>query len=149
MAIEFGFNFLDGNINSTSNVGQKDSDIILEPDEIEAFKIVKDALSDNQVDLETIHIERRSQQYFGIFTQEGIDFCRIKIGPKSKWFTLAFLPKDYDMVANDPRLKQTADKHKFHWKIFIDTPKDLIKYSDLIFKSYLSYSKREPIDKIF
>lgn len=103
----------------------------LNDDEQAAADIVFKALSNNGVPLNTVHLERRSDNYFSVVVNDVYDFCRIKMGAKSKWFSLLLLKKD----RNDPRIDPNQDANKLHYKFKVSAPQDMEQYADLIFLS--------------
>lgn len=116
---------------------QFDKELNLSPEEQEAFHLICDALSLINVDLNTIHPERHSDKYLSITTDAKMDFCRIKIGAKSKWISLAMWRAD-DSLKNDPRFSEVKSKNIRHWKIPLSDVGEISGLFDLIQASYIS-----------
>lgn len=107
------------------------------PDEKIALEIIYKALFEINVDPSEISLKKISKNYLTLVVGESIDFCRLKIGPKSKWISLAFSHEDEEILANDPRIANVKDRKIRHWKIPINSIEELNAYSDLIQKACL------------
>ena len=81
-------------------------------------------------------MERRTDNYLTVVVGQECDFCRIKAGKKSTWFSLSFSSKDRKDLELDPRLSVVANKNHRHWKIPLSSIDKLDGYSDLILKAY-------------
>lgn len=104
--------------------------VTMSPDEEKAVSSVFSALGDLAV---RVHCERRSDAYLSIVGPDyGDDFCRIKAGARSVWFSL-----DLPLcgVSDDPRLACVKNKNQRHWKIPLSSVSDIPIYSDLILLS--------------
>lgn len=106
-------------------------------DEKIALEIIYKALSEINIDPSEISLKKISKNYLTLIVGEFIDFCRLKIGPKSKWISLAFSPEDEQILASDLRMVNVKDKKIRHWKIPINSTEELNTYSDLIQKACL------------
>lgn len=101
--------------------------------EKEALRLICEALG--PTDSQRLHLERRSNNYLSVIKDESHDFCRIKIGDKSKWFSLSMWGIDR-AVLDDPRLESVNNKNQRHWKIALSSIEDISKYSDFIRASF-------------
>lgn len=100
-------------------------------DEAAALQIIEAAIGTNCT------VEQRSANYLTVLAPNGVDFCRIKFGAHSSWFSLD-LWHCSDEVKNDPRLSDVKNKNQRHWKISVDNVSSLEEYADLISASYRS-----------
>ena len=120
-----------GKVSVSSDIDRRNEPVTLTPEEEIAVSIVKKALSDNGVDLETVHLERRTDNYLSVVIDGVNDFCRIKMGPMSKWFSLAISNED----RTDPRISPTKDVNKRHYKFQVSSPQEMGNYMDLIYRA--------------
>lgn len=116
---------------------QFDKELNLSPEEQEALHLVYNALTLINVDLNTIHPERCSDKYLSVTTDSKMDFCRIKIGAKSKWISLSMWRADISLK-NDPRFSGIKNRNVRHWKIPLTDVKDISGLFDLIQAAYTS-----------
>ena len=112
------------------------------PDEKTALEIIYKALSEIDIAPSEISLKKISKNYLTLVVGKFTDFCRLKIGPKSKWISLAFSYDDEQALINDPRMTKVKDKKIRHWKIPLSSIEELSSYSDLIQKSCL-YGKTQ------
>ena len=85
---------------------------------------------------EPIHLERRTDSYLTIVVCGVYDFCRLKIGKRSMWVSVALSPNDRKLFFDDIRFSNELHKNQFHWKIKLSSVDDLRSSLDLIQKSY-------------
>lgn len=84
--------------------------------ESEALSVIKSILVDAGISYKSFEIDRMTR-CICVSTDEAYDFVRVKMGPKSRWFTHA--------------------AEGYHGsRIKIDCPQDLRKYSNEIIASY-------------
>lgn len=115
-----------------------DKPLNLTPEENIALDIVFDTLKDIASENAELHAERRSDNYLSIVAFEHHDFMRIKIGDRSKWFTVALSPSDRIDLAQDARFAKVKNKNQLHWKVSLSAVEGLKQHSDLIQKAYLA-----------
>lgn len=101
-----------------------------------AINIIISQFEEYSVDFSIIKICRRSDHYLSLVAENEFDFCRIKAGTRSCWFSIHGLNLAQDLK-EDPRLAE-CNKKLVHWKIKLSSIEDLEQYSDLILQSYLS-----------
>lgn len=96
-----------------------------------------------------IHAERRSVNYLSIVAFSDYDFIRLKIGERSKWFSVFLSPTDRSELADDVRFADVSNKKQLHWKIKLSRTEDLGKYTDLFQRAFASakWSYEETISK--
>lgn len=133
MSIEFSLE--KGEVKISSSIFRRYKTVELTPQEEQAVKIVVDSIGDKLTS--EIHLERRTDNYLTVVVGQEFDFCRIKAGEKSTWFSLSLPSKERKELALDPRLSVVANKNLVHWKIPLTSIDKLDNYSDLILKSYI------------
>ena len=111
---------------------------LLSADEERAVNLIFQILDNAGIDLTRLSLERRTSNYLSIVLDNLHDFCRIKMGQKSKWVSISMVRIQKDFI-NDPRLSEVKNKNQFHWKIGVNCPDDLCHYSDIIQKSCISH----------
>lgn len=114
-----------------SNFDRQYEPVVLTPEESIAVSIVCECLSHLHC---KIHLERRTANYLSIIANDSYDFCRIKIGTRSTWFSV-FMPRIQAEFVNDSRLSGVKNKNQFHWKINLNRIDELKQYTDIIQKS--------------
>ena len=138
MPIDIAFDGV--NVSITSSFDRYKEPVILSENEKYALKIIEKAFIDSGIDFDSIHLERRTNNYLTIVSSSDNDFCRIKIGLRSKWISLDLHLCD-DAIKNDKRLSDVENKNQIHWKIPLKTIEDLQNYSDIIVASFKSTIK--------
>lgn len=112
--------------------------------EKEALNIIKDIITNSNLDFGKVRLERRSENYITLISDDDSDFCRIKIGNRSKWFSLD-LWKYRKELSSDERLTIVKNKNQIHWKIPLESVNDIKKYADLIVLSFqINQQKFQP-----
>ena len=101
-----------------------------------AINIIISQFEEFSVDFSKIKICRRSDNYLSLVAENEFDFCRIKAGTRSSWFSIHGLNLSDDLK-NDSRFDE-CNKKIVHWKIKLSTIEELEDYVDLILESYLS-----------
>ncbi len=124
-------NYENGKISVSSEFDKRYDPVILTPEEEIAVSIACECLSCINCN---IHLERRTDKYLSIIANDVHDFCRIKIGKKSSWFSV-FMPKIKKYFIDDQRLSGVKNKEQFHWKINLNSPDELMQYTDIIQQS--------------
>lgn len=97
--------------------------------EIELTDLEKEAVSYIQKFCGEIDIDLRSDSYLTICNKSGNDFCRIKVTPRTKWFSLDMSGTGFE---DDQRLESVTNKNQRHWKIKLNSVDELEKYADII-----------------
>lgn len=133
MPIEIAFD--NGVISVKSEFDKRSELLILSDDEKNSVFIISDIIRSSGLDFSRCHLERRSGDYLSIVCDTENDFCRIKIGARSKWFSLDLWLCD-DKIKNDNRLLCVKSRNTRHWKIPLKSVDDLKIYSDIICASY-------------
>ena len=108
----------------------------LTDDEKTAIDYIKAVFDDNSVDFSQIKFCRRSNNYLSLITSNNMDFCRIKVGKRSCWFSIHGLQLPDD-IKQDKRF-ESVNKKLVHWKVLLSDVSDFKSNSDLILESYLS-----------
>lgn len=116
--------------------GNYNTDAELTDLEKNAIYIISSKFEEFSVDFSKIRICRRSENYLSLVADNEFDFCRIKAGIRSNWFSIHGLNLP-DNLKNDSRLNE-CNKKLVHWKVKISTIDELNDYADLILESYLS-----------
>lgn len=106
----------------------RNSEVVFSDFEKEAAEIVSGVVS-------SYVVERRTKNYLSFIAPNGLDFCRVKFGPRSNWFSLELLFCS-DEIRADPRLSSVKNKNQRHWIIEVSCVADMLNYSDLILASY-------------
>ncbi len=103
--------------------------------EEKAVQIINSILADAGMDPSDVHTERRAGSYLTLVCGENRDFCRVKMGSRSVWFSLD-LWHHTSAIKDDPRLANVNNKNQRHWKIPLCVVDDLREYSDFIVLAY-------------
>jgi len=103
-----------------------------------AIAQIKTVFEEKTADFSEIFFKRMSSNYLSMFYRE-YDFCRIKVGSRSCWFSVlsSNLP---DNIKSDIRFEK-SDKKLLHWKVNVESISDFKSIADLILDSYLSVKK--------
>lgn len=129
--LEFG---IDKNNIYSRNIFEKP--LALTPEEELAVDIIYKALSDSEIDAAEIHAERRSTNYISIVAFFDYDFIRLKIGTRSKWFSVFLSLTDRVELANDVRFSNISNKQQIHWKVSFSEIEQLEKHTDLFKRAF-------------
>lgn len=129
--------FNQNGITVSSSINRRYEPVVLSDDEQQAVKIIEESVAYAVDTSEPIHLERRTDNYLTVVVCGVYDFCRVKIGKKSKWVSVSLSPSDRELFFNDTRFSSETNKNKFHWKIALSSVDDLKNCSELIQKSYL------------
>lgn len=106
--------------------------------EKQAALYIKKAFLSNNIDFDKlIRFRRRSQNYLSLIAPNDDDFCRIKIGPKSIWFSIDAWRLDEERK-NDARFNNIKNRRIRHWKVYLNCIEDFEKNTDLIIDTYKS-----------
>ena len=119
-AFSFGIDE-DGKFFYTSATDRYDTEV--EPTELEA-----QALEHIIPITGAVKLYQRSDSYLTICNEGGNDFCRLKVTPRTMWFSLDMPFAYYE----DPRLEHVPNKNQRHWKIKLSSIDDIDLYSDII-----------------
>lgn len=111
----------------------------LTEEEKTAIDYIKATFDNNSIDFSQIKLCRRSENYLSLVALNDMDFCRIKVGKRSCWFSIHGLQLP-DSIKQDKRF-ETVNKKLVHWKISLSDVSDFKNNSDLILESYLSLLK--------
>ena len=123
------------NINNSKN---HDLKAILTTSENEAIKYIKAVFIENGIDFDrVIRFRRRSKDYLTLITPNDIDFCRIKIGTISIWFSIDTWGLSDDK-RSDHRFSNVKNRNTRHWKVTLNCLEDFKTNSDLILAAYMS-----------
>lgn len=123
------------NINNSKN---HDLKAILTSSENEAVKYIKDAFIENGIDFDkVIRFRRRSKEYLTLVAPDDNDFCRIKIGVISIWFSVDSCKLSEDK-RKDLRFSNVKNRNTRHWKVPLNCLEDFRTNSDLILATYKS-----------
>lgn len=122
-----------------SEIDNYNTDAVMTELEKEAIGYIKREFKKRNIDFGEIRLRRRSKAYLTLLAPNDYDFCRIKAGKQSVWFSVhGFnLPEN---IKNDSRF-DNAKKTLLHWKIKLSSIDDFKDNSDLISESYLSIKK--------
>lgn len=112
------------------------ADAVLTDLEKKAIDIIASKFEEFSIDFSNIKASRRSENYLSLIAENDFDFCRIKAGNRSCWFSIHSLNLN-DTLKNDSRFDE-CNKKLVHWKIKLSSVDDLEEYADLILESYLS-----------
>lgn len=134
-------NYEKSKITIKSEFDKRNEPVILVPGEETAISIICSHLLELGYEF---RLERRTDNYLSIVVNDNNDFCRIKMGAKSKWFSV-YMPLIEKQLADDSRLSCVKNKNQFHWKINIDKPEDISKYLDIIQQSCESLTKKDSL----
>ena len=129
-----------GEMEASSNIFRRCEPVKLSPQEEKAVNIVINSIGDKLT--KEVHLERRTDNYLTIVVGEYGDFCRIKVGVKSTWFSISLPIDERKSLFNDPRLSVVEDKNLRHWKIPLLTIEQLLEYEDLIQMAYINGCKQ-------
>lgn len=133
MPIDISFG--NGVISVTSDFDKRNEPVILNEGEAASISLISNIICSSGLDFSHCRFERRSNDYLSIVCYTENDFCRIKIGGRSKWFSLDLCSCD-DLIKNDNRLSCVKLRNVRHWKIPLESVDDLKVYSDIICASY-------------
>lgn len=101
-------------------------------------RYIKKAFEINGIDFDkAIRFRRRAQSYLSLIAPNDDDFCRIKIGPKSIWFSIDAWRLDEEK-RNDARFNNIKNRKIRHWKVYLNCIEDFESNTDLIVDSYKS-----------
>lgn len=120
-----------------SNIPTNILGIDVSVDESKALSILEKIFMDENLNFfDKIKLQRRTDKYLTVCNLSGDDFLRLKMGVKSKWFSVDIHRAPAD-IRKDTRLNDVNNKNQRHWIIKIDSIDDLIKYSDIILYSFV------------
>ncbi|MBR0141893.1 MAG: hypothetical protein IJM19_06575 [Ruminococcus sp.] len=113
-----------------------DSDAVLTSIETKAIEYIKREFEKREINFDEIRFRRRSKDYLTLLAPNDFDFCRIKVGERSVWFSVhgLNLPKE---IKNDERFDKVK-KTLIHWKVKLGSIDEFLENSDLIAESYIS-----------
>lgn len=113
-----------------------DADAI--PTELEsiALEAIGSEFKKRGLDFGEIRFRRRSDKYLTLLAPNDFDFCRIKVGERSVWFSVHGIKLPAE-IKNDSRF-DGVKKTLVHWKVSLKNVSDFQHNSDLIAESYLS-----------
>lgn len=135
MSIELSYD-KDGNIEINNTLSKRYKPVTLSTDEETAVTIILNIISNVGISNDNIHLERGTASYLSVVIFDVYDFCRIKIGQKSKWFSILMDKDCCKLFSDDERLSVVSNKNQLHWKIPLSTVNDLNSYADIIQRSY-------------
>lgn len=99
---------------------------------------IKNAFLKNDIDFDkTIRFRRRSQCYLTLIAPNDVDFCRIKAGIKSVWFSVDSWLLDEEKK-NDIRFDNVKNRKARHWKVELNYIQDFENNADLIVDTFKS-----------
>lgn len=116
-------------------------DLDLAQEEQRAIDIVYEALVELGIEDADIHAEQRSANYLSVVAFGVYDFLRLKIGEKSKWFSISsfsFQKSELDELSKDARFADVKNKRQNHWKVKLESTEQLSENRDLIQKAFLA-----------
>lgn len=106
-------------------------------DEETACKYVLQILLDNDIDVNKFSFEKTRDYIKLILAQPPYScFCRLKFSGKKHYIALSLHTSDRKTLSSDPRFINFDFGNKRFSQIPIDTPEDILKYSDLIIPAY-------------
>ena len=122
---------------------------ILTPPEIEALEYIRAFFETNGVDFgKAVRLQRRSADYLTLVSPDDVDFCRIKVGKQSIWFSVDAWRLD-DTKRADSRFDNIKNRNIRHWKVKLRCIEDFASNSDLILATYQALNiSQEEIEKI-
>lgn len=99
---------------------------------------IKRAFQKNNIDFDkSIRFRRRSQSYLTLIAPNDIDFCRIKAGLKSVWFSVDSWSLNEEKK-NDARFNNVKNRKIRYWKVELNCIEDFENNADLIVDTYKS-----------
>mgnify|MGYP002627270009 CR=1 FL=1 len=117
----------------------------LTPLESKALEYIKATFEANGIDFgKAVRLRRRSQSYLTLISPNDDDFCRIKVGTRSVWFSVDAWMLDEEKT-EDSRFDEIKNRNIRHWKVNLNCIEDFATNSDLILATYqsLNVSKRD------
>lgn len=116
-----------------------DKPALLNANEEKAIGYIKDEFLKKGINFDEIQFRRRSQSYLTLLSPNNFDFCRIKVGIKSVWFSILTKPLS-EKIKADHRFDSVKNRQTLHWKIKLESIDDFKNNSDLIVESYIVIS---------
>ena len=110
--------------------------LALADEEQSAIDIIYKAFSGLATDSAEIHAERRSTNYLSIVAFSDYDFIRLKVGERSKWFSVFLSPTDRSELENDIRFAGVPNKRLLHWKVKLSRTEELSEHTDLFQRAF-------------
>jgi hypothetical protein len=126
--------FLNGKVKTAFE--RYNAEAVLTDLEKTAIDMIASKFDEFSVDFSKIKMCRKSENYLSLVAENEFDFCRIKAGARSSWFSIHGLNLPDDLK-NDSRFDD-CNKKIVHWKLKLSGIDDLKDYVDLILESYLS-----------
>lgn len=122
----------------SSSIDTYDSPAILTTLEKQIAIYIKKAFEANGINFDkAIRFRRRSKSYLTLIAPNDLDFCRIKAGIRSVWFSIDSWTLDKEKK-NDIRFDNVKNKKIRHWKIELNCIEDFENNTDLIIGTYKS-----------
>ena len=126
--------FLNGKVKTAFE--RYNAEAVLTDLEKTAIDMIASKFDEFSVDFSKIKVCRRSENYLSLVAENEFDFCRIKAGARSNWFSIHGLQLSDD-IKQDKRF-ESVNKKLVHWKVLLSDVSDFKSNSDLILESYLS-----------
>lgn len=140
MYIEFG---LKNNIPYVeSDINKRNQSVLLSEYEQEFLNTIFEILDNAEFDIDIIYLERRTNNYLSLVINNDIDFLRVKITDRTKWFSLDMWWSNKGEYDKDERISSDVNKKQRHWKFKFNCFDDIVSYQDLICNSYKQCSTR-------
>lgn len=117
----------------------------LTPLESKALEYIKATFEANGIEFsKAVRLRRRSQSYLTLISPNDDDFCRIKVGTRSVWFSVDAWMLNEEKT-EDSRFDKVKDRYEQYWKVNLNCIEDFATNSDLILATYqsLNVSKRD------
>ena len=126
----------------SSQFDNYDKDAELTEYEEKAVSYIKKQFEKENIPFDTILFRRRSKNYLSLVTPTNNDFCRIKAGPKSAWYSL-------DMWGCAKELQEhtyfsdVTNKNQRHWKLNLKSIDEFESAAEVICFIYQNLTSQE------
>lgn len=117
--------------------------------ENKALQYVRNVFEENGISFDkAVRCSRPSSSYLTLTSPDGTDFCRIKAGVQSVWFSVDAWRLDKDKK-EDARFSNVNNRNTRHWKVTLNSVEDFATNSDLILATYKSINiSQDVLEKV-
>lgn len=106
--------------------------------EYKALQYIREIFEKDGINFDkAVRCLRTCDQYLTLYSPNHVDFCRIKVGIRSVWFSVDACRLDKNKK-DDVRFNNMNNRNVRHWKVQLESIEDFKTNSDLILATYKS-----------